>query len=87
MHSHKTLRFFQSFQGVEEGRKGQCTPEQCETLDGRKGSACCKLGYVCPCLKKNTQCGVYQIRPPNCRVFPRTREDLSLVKNCGYYWK
>ena len=84
--SNKIIRFFQTFEGIENGRKGECKPEQCETLEGEKGSACCKLGFVCPCLKKELICGIYKIRQLNCRIFPRTREDLKLVKNCGYYW-
>ena len=87
MKSNKAIRFLQTFQEAEEGRKGECKPEQCETLNGDKGSACCKLGFVCPCLKKDSKCGIYKIRPPSCRTFPRTREDLKLVKNCGYYWE
>lgn|SRR3989338_6152215 len=87
MKSNKSIRFLQAFNGVEEGRKGKCAPDKCETVDGRKGSACCKLGYVCPCLRKDNACGIYLIRPVNCKVFPRTREDLKLVNNCGYYWE
>ena len=87
MKSNKVIRFVQSFQGVEKGRKGECTPDKCETLDGNKGSACCKLGFVCPCLKQDLNCRVYKLRPRNCRVFPRTRGDLKLVKNCGFHWE
>ena len=86
MKSSKTRRFFQSFKGVESGRKGECTPETCETSDGRKGAACCKLGFVCPCLGERA-CKAYRVRPPNCRVFPRSREDLLLVKGCGFHWE
>ena len=82
----KTVRFAGIIHGLEPGRQGSCTPQQCSTLDGRKGAACCRIGYVCPCIKADHACGVYNIRPPNCRVFPRTREDLSLVSGCGYFW-
>ena len=71
---------------ITHERKGQCTPELCETLDGRKGSACCKLGYKCPMLN-GTSCGIYKIRPRNCRSFPANKEDLKLVKNCGFYFE
>jgi hypothetical protein len=86
MKSNKIIRFFESFKNVEKERKGECTPEKCETLDGMKSSACCKLGFVCPCLKKDLKCGIHKIRIINCSKFPRTRKDLELVKNCGYYW-
>lgn len=69
-----------------KNRKGYCTPDKCETLDGKKGAACCQLGYKCPFLA-NTSCKIYNIRPTNCRVFPSTPDDLYKVKNCGYYWK
>lgn len=80
MKSNKIIRFLKIYQGVEKGRKGECKPNQCETLDEYKGSACCKLGFVCACLKENLRCGKYKVRPPNCRIFPQTKEDLKLVK-------
>jgi Fe-S-cluster containining protein len=66
-----------------EVRSGSCTPESCETLDGVKGNACCKLGGECVLLKKDA-CSFYALRPINCRTFPRSSDDLKLVKNCGY---
>lgn len=82
----KVGRFLNSFIGKQKGRKGQCTPELCETLDGKKGAACCKLGYTCPFLCE-TSCGIYKIRARNCRVFPANEADLKLVKKCGYRWE
>jgi Fe-S-cluster containining protein len=82
----KASRFIQSFKPQNLHRKGNCTPELCETLDGQKGSACCKLGYKCPALS-GTTCGVYSVRPRNCRVFPSNEDDLKLVRNCGYYFE
>jgi Fe-S-cluster containining protein len=82
----KVGRFINSFKGVPENRKGECTPDKCETLDGVKGAACCKLDYTCPFLAKKS-CSVYSIRPVNCRVFPISEEDIKLVKNCGYYFE
>jgi len=67
-------------------RKGSCTSNICETLDGKKGGACCHLGCKCPALS-NANCMVYKLRPLNCRVFPASKEDLKLVKNCGYYFE
>jgi Fe-S-cluster containining protein len=82
----KMGRFTNSYINKQPDRQGSCTPELCETLDGQKGSACCKLGYRCPALC-DSDCGIYEMRPRNCRVFPSNPEDLKLVKNCGYYWK
>ena len=66
-------------------RVGSCKPDQCETLDGDKGHACCKLDYRCPLLTEG--CAIYKLRPLNCRDFPQTEKDLELVKNCGYSFK
>ncbi len=82
---HKTIRLIRTTEGITLGRKGGCTPTKCSTADGKKGAACCKLGYECPLLKSE-RCMIYSIRPPNCHVFPRTPDDLKLVKGCGYYW-
>lgn len=65
-------------------RIGKCNPDMCETLDGIKGGACCNLGYKCFAICNNNDCGIYAIRPLNCRVFPISEDDLLLVENCGY---
>jgi len=83
---NKVGRLINSYVFKEPGRKGQCTPDKCETLDGKKGAACCKLGYTCPALCESS-CRVYSVRPRNCKVFPSNREDIKLVKNCGYWWE
>jgi Fe-S-cluster containining protein len=82
----KIGRFINSYVSKQAGRKGSCTPDVCETLDGQKGAACCKLGYRCPALSSSDSCKAYKIRPRNCRVFPNNEDDLKLVKNCGYYF-
>lgn len=73
---HRTVT---SILPVEEGRTGSCNG--C--------GECCKLPYRCQFLKEKEDgsysCGIYQVRPLNCRKFPRTPDDLSLVKeNCGF---
>lgn len=83
--SSKVSRFVHSFEGVVEGRKGSCNPAFCESLDGKKGAACCKLGYTCPFLGES-KCNVYALRPRNCSTFPRSPKELLLVKGCGYFW-
>lgn len=84
--NNKVIRFINAlFLNKKEKRYGGCKPWQCETLNGDKGSACCKLGYTCPCLVDT--CAIYKIRPINCRAFPHSSKDLKLVKNCGYYFK
>ena len=85
--SGKTKRFIGSFLPIEPIRKGKCMPDKCSTLDGINGAACCKLGLNCFLLNKREKlCNVYKIRPTSCRSFPRTKEELKLVKNCGFYW-
>lgn len=82
---NKLQRFMDSFKGVQPGRMGTCTPDKCETLDGRKGAACCKVDLPCIFLSSCNNCNIYNLRPRNCNVFPRTPDDLKLVKNCGYH--
>lgn len=79
----KLGRFINSHIYQQPNRIGNCTPDICETLDNKIGSACCKLGYKCPLLSE-TACSAYSIRLRNCRVFPNNEDDLKLVKKCGY---
>lgn len=80
---NKLKRTLTSLMPVDEGRTGSCN--NC--------GACCRLPYRCIFLKttnyqNNVQkeyCSIYKIRPPNCRKFPRTPEEHSLVKNtCSF---
>lgn len=80
---NKIGRFLNSHVKSHDTRTGQCNPGECETLDGQKGAACCKLGIICPSLS-GTNCCAYDTRPRNCIVFPHIPQDLNLVKNCGY---
>lgn len=63
---------------ISPHRTGQCV--QC--------GACCKLPITCPFLKTGpdgkAHCGIYRLRPPNCRKYPRTRRDLLTESTCGY---
>lgn len=79
----KIIRFFNIFKKRRYVRYGECTPDKCSDLNGVVGAACCKLDYKCPFLKEEN-CKIYNFRAPNCRVFPRSPDDLKLVKNCGY---
>lgn len=79
----KGLRLLGGVEGVDPRRVGACDPTKCSTPDGVVGAACCRLGYTCPALA-GTSCGIYLLRPPNCRIFPRTPADLQLVRGCGY---
>lgn len=83
--NNKLTRLILSHLYISPNRKGSCKPTECSTLDGQKGAACCKIDYKCPFLK-GLDCGIYKIRPRNCDVFPRTKQDLQLVKNCGYHF-
>ena len=78
----KVQRTATSLLPVEAGRTGSCNG--C--------GDCCKLPFRCQFLKEKADgsffCGIYHVRPPNCRKFPRTPGDLELVKeNCGYSFK
>ncbi len=80
-------RYFKSFiPNTKEKRIGECKPENCETLEGIKGHACCLLHGKCEFLKPGG-CSIYGFRIwllRNCRIFPRSSDDLKLIKNCGY---
>ena len=76
---YKIKRTLTSMLAVDENRTGNCS--EC--------GACCKLPVRCVFLKTEEdgkeQCSIYTIRPPNCRKFPRTVEEYSLVeKICTY---
>jgi hypothetical protein len=58
--------------------------------DCNRCGACCELLFKCPFLKKfadgSSQCGIYENRPNNCRVFPMDRRDILEVSECSYYF-
>jgi hypothetical protein len=66
---------------VSDRRRGQCV--HC--------GACCKLPNVCPFLKTNDKgegyCGVYPLRPLNCRKYPRTEAEHITKDTCGFYFE
>jgi len=75
----KFQRTLTSLMPVEEGRSGACNG--C--------GDCCKLPTRCLFLKTDSKgkdsCGIYSIRPPNCRKFPRSPAQLDTVKeNCSF---
>lgn len=63
---------------VSEQRHGQCV--NC--------GACCRLPNVCPFLKTNGNgkgyCGIYRLRPLNCRKYPRTESEHITESTCGF---
>ena len=76
---HKIERLFTSILPVDKNRTGECN--NC--------GACCHLPFRCSFLKTaedgKEYCSIYTIRPPNCRKFPRTKQQLSHVKEtCGF---
>ena len=79
----KAGRFVNSIVKIPTNRIGECKPEQCSTLDGKQGGACCKM-TDCKALKEDKSCSIYNLRPRNCRVFPISKDDLELVHNCSY---
>ena len=74
----KIRRTFTSVLPVSKRRRGQCV--HC--------GACCKLPNVCPFLKTNGDgegyCGVYPLRPLNCRKYPRTESEHITPETCGF---
>ena len=80
---NKLKRTLTSLMPVEDGRIGSCN--NC--------GACCRLPFRCMFSKTTTDenneqkeyCSIYTVRPPNCRKFPRSAEEYSLVKDtCGF---
>lgn len=86
LNKNKAYRTLRVMFGITPGRKGCCKPDECSTLDGKKGNACCKINGTCSLLADDAGCSIYALRPLNCRSFPTSPADLKLVKNCGYYW-
>jgi len=74
----KIKRTFTSVLPVSDRRRGECV--HC--------GACCKLPNVCPFLKTNGKgegyCGVYPLRPLNCRKYPRTEAEHITKDTCGF---
>ncbi len=54
--------------------------------------ACCMFLYKCPFLKFENNgsnraiCMIYEIRPPMCRKYPRTKSE-QIHQPCGYYFE
>ncbi len=49
---------------------------------------CCKLPYRCPMLRYDddglARCAIYHLRPPSCRVYPRTAGEHRTQSTCGF---
>ena len=74
----KIKRTFTSILPVSRRRRGQCV--HC--------GACCRLPNVCPFLKAGSDgkgyCGIYILRPLNCRKYPRTETEHITKDTCGF---
>jgi hypothetical protein len=74
----KIRRTFTSVLPVSPLRRGQCV--HC--------GACCRLPNLCPFLKVNADghgyCGIYPLRPLNCRKYPRTQAEHITQDTCGF---
>lgn len=76
----KIKRTFTSILPVDKNRQGKCL---------RCGD-CCKLPNVCRFLAYREDgsyyCKIHEIRPLNCRKYPRTEKEQITAK-CGYSFK
>jgi Fe-S-cluster containining protein len=75
----KIKRTFTSLLPIDKNRTGECNG--C--------GDCCKLPFRCIFLNDmpdgTSRCSIYNVRPPNCRKFPRSRSQWETVKdNCGF---
>jgi uncharacterized protein len=73
----KLRRTLTSVLPVENGRHGSCAG--C--------GECCKLPVPCPFLKTIdgvSRCSVYNVRPLNCRKYPRSANEHITQDTCGY---
>ncbi|GAB4342852.1 MAG: hypothetical protein Kow0099_20790 [Candidatus Abyssubacteria bacterium] len=68
----KVGRTFTSVLPVDPKRTGAC----------RRCGKCCQLAFRCP-FYDGTGCVIYSFRPPQCRKYPRTKEE-SIVPDCGF---
>jgi Fe-S-cluster containining protein len=63
---------------IAGARSGECS----------RCGACCKILFNCPFLVEERdglfRCGVYDHRPPSCRLFPMVPADLREVDRCGF---
>lgn len=77
----KLKRTFTSILPVSPKRRGRCI--NC--------GACCRLPNVCPFLKTNGDgkgyCGIYPLRPLNCRKYPRTESEHITKDTCGFHFE
>ena len=59
-------------------RRGEC----------RRCGACCTLLFRCPHLRGANECGTYQRRYLQCRLFPIDERDLAEVEGrCGFWFE
>jgi hypothetical protein len=76
----KLRRFLTSWLPVSSDRRGGCT--NC--------GACCKLPRQCRFLRfrqnGESYCGIYLLRPPSCRKYPRAPSEFVTPEACGFYF-
>lgn len=79
--SAKLRRTLTSVLPVSSRRRGRCT--NC--------GACCRLPNVCPFLRTAPDgggyCGIYPLRPLNCRKYPRTEAEHITKDTCGFHFE
>lgn len=56
--------------------------------DCNRCGECCRILFTCPFLVQDANgafaCGVYDHRPPACRLFPMVPADLREVDRCSF---
>ena len=77
----KVKRQFTAFLPVANNRRGEC----------KRCGECCKMPYPCPMLGYDEEglsyCRIYKLRPPSCRVYPRTEQEHVTHAVCGYHFE
>ncbi|MGF1548909.1 MAG: hypothetical protein ACFCUG_16455 [Thiotrichales bacterium] len=77
----KIRRTITSILPVASNRRGSCN--NC--------GACCKLPTQCRFLRFNdsgeSYCGIYKVRPLNCRKYPRSAAELITADTCGFWFE
>ena len=80
-YANKLVRTFTSVLPIGRDRKGSC----------KRCGECCKLPNKCLFLdfdsNKKAICKIYNLRPLNCRKYPRALNEHVTHSYCGYFFE